>query len=141
MNKHFKRKKYQRLARIKRTRAAGGGRAHNENVTPKFLEMRAKLCMEKGYPKQKWIWFCEELLERGFEVNLYEAKNTFSKYLTVQRPGANEKTYRIRFSNHAPNENKERMADCDFFVGHTNFTITTALDALRSTLSFFGEHL
>jgi len=49
-------------------------------VTKEFLNERAKRSVEAGYPKQKWIEFCEMLLniDCGFELHLKEAKTTVS---------------------------------------------------------------
>ena len=85
---------------------------------------------------QKWIYFCCTMMGHGFEVWLYEARRTYSKYITVVEK---DKTFRVRFSDHAPIARREREGDCDFFVGRTNFVITTTEDAIDATLRFFGR--
>lgn len=73
-------------------------------------------------------------MNKGFKVSLYEARRTFSKYLTVER---DEKKFKVRFSNHKPIKEREENNDCDFFVGVTNYKVTTTEDALKSVYTFF----
>lgn len=100
-----------------------------------FLERRAKSCLAKGFTKQKWISFCEVLLEKGFTIKLYEARETVSKYITIYQ---NDKYYRVRFSNHKPNYSREKNKDCDFFVGVTHTGVRTTNDALKAIGDFYG---
>lgn len=103
----------------------------NENLTFEILGQRTS----KKYGKQKWIIFAEELLNSGFEVQLYEARKTFSKYLTVKR---GDRQYKVRFSNHKPIFRRELNKDCDFFVGVTNFEVTTTKQALQAVYEYFN---
>jgi hypothetical protein len=117
-------------------RPAPADKATNLAVTPDFLKVRAERATSKGYTKQKWIAFCETLLADGYHLTIYEARNTFSKYITVKAKGA--KPFKVRFSNHRPIAERERAGDCDFFVGVTNLTVTTTDQALAAVRSHFG---
>ena len=112
------------------------GKADNILVTKEFLDKRASFSINKGYAKQKWIIFCEELLLEGYSVKLYEAKNTFSKYVTVIK---DKKQFKVRFSNHKPIYQREIKKDCDFFVGVTHTGVRTTEDALAKIKSYFKE--
>ncbi len=103
-------------------------------VTKEFLDQRAKQSAKKGYSKQKWIQFCEIMLRRGYAVSLYEARRTVSKYVTVSD---GKKSFKVRFSNHKPICEREERGDCDFFVGRTNYTVTTTKDAILAVINFF----
>lgn len=108
----------------------------NKILTEGYLEDRARACQGKGYDVPKWISFCRTLMRRGFQVALYEAQFTHSKYLTVWKNGKN---YKVRFSDHPPIKEREVNGDCDFFVGHTNLGKTNTNDALRAVLIHFGD--
>ena len=108
-----------------------------KKITNKYLTFELlKQKTSKKYGKQKWIIFAEELLNKGFKVSLYEARRTFSKYLTVEKDG---KYFKVRFSNHKPIKERELNNDCDFFVGVTNYKVTTTEDALKAVYTFFEE--
>lgn len=102
-------------------------KARNMKVTYPYLDQRAAILKDSGYPVSKWITFCETLLDNGFQVYLYEAKETKSKYVTVKK---HYKEYRVRFSDHKPNKIRELQGDCDFFVGITHTGVRTTADAL-----------
>lgn len=102
----------------------------NKYLTKEILKEKTS----EKYGKAKWIIFAEELMTKGFDISLYEAKKTFSKYLTVEK---DNKTFKVRFSNHKPNKERERNQDCDFFVGVTNYKVTTTKDAINAVLNFF----
>jgi len=105
-------------------------------ITHKFLAQRVAFAATKGWGKSKWIEFSETLLNAGFRIELYEAKKTVSKYLTVIR---GQKRFKVRFSNHKPNKGKEIFKDCDFFVGVNNLTTTNTNDALWAVKEHFDE--
>ena len=109
-------------------------KAKNRHLSPEYLDRRTKQLLRHGYGKTKWIEFSETLLKAGFTVTLYEAKNTYSKYLTIIRE---EKRFKVRFSNHKPNKTKEELNDCDFFVGVCNLKTTTTNDALWAVKEYF----
>lgn len=114
------------------------GKADNILVTKEFLDKRASYSINKGYGKQKWIIFCEALLLEGYSIRLYEAKNTFSKYVTVIK---DKKQFKVRFSNHKPIYQREIKKDCDFFVGVTHTGVRTTEDALIKIKNYFkGLH-
>lgn len=105
----------------------------------KNLKITAELLKSKvsaKYGKQKWIIFCEILLNEGYTLYLYEARKTFSKYTTVCK---NNKTYKVRFSNHKPSFQKETYNDSDFYVGISNFGTTTTEDALKAVKKYFNQ--
>ena len=112
---------------------------YNAPITPDLLEFRVKRAMSSGFGKQKWVEFCETLLSEGFTLTLYEARKTFSKYITVKKPGVKRKSFKVRFSNHKPIKQRELAGDCDFFVGITHTGVTTTKDALAAVRGFFGQ--
>lgn len=109
----------------------------NEIVTKDMLRSRAESNKINGYSVPKYIKFCEQLLKHGYTLELYEARSTFSKYITVKREGTN-KSYKVRFSNHKPNLTKEINGDCDYFVGVTNSWVTNWVMATKAVHKFFG---
>jgi hypothetical protein len=111
-------------------------KATNKKLTVGYLKGRAEGCMAKGFKKQKWVEFCETLMTRGFELELYEARRTVSKYILVKRES---KTFRVRFSNHKPISERELAGDCDFFVGITHTGTRTTADALKAVDTFFTQ--
>lgn len=111
-------------------------KANNLAMTSTYLTVRAARSAALGYSKPRWIEFCEVALRRGFAVSLYEARRTFSKYVTLRKDG---KAFKVRFSNHKPIKSREVGKDCDFFVGVTNLSVTTTDDALRAVAAHFGE--
>lgn len=109
----------------------------NTEVTEEFLTARYQRAKRKGFNEMaKWISFCKVMLHYGLTVNLYEAKKTKSKYLTVSD---GKRSYKVRFSDHKPIEQKEKNKDCDFFVGISNFKVTTTDMAISATLRFFAS--
>lgn len=98
-------------------------------ITPDFLLSR----VSPQYGKQKWIIFCEALLDRGIEVGLYEARKSRSKYIHAKY---GKKVLKFRFSNHRPHESR-LFNDCDFFVGVSGISSYTTNDALNFLESIF----
>ncbi len=76
-------------------------------------------------------------MAEGFTLSLYEAKRTFSKYITVS--DSTRKTFTVRFSNHRPIKSREESGDCDFFVGVNNFKTTTTAQAIEATKIHFAS--
>ena len=107
-------------------------KANNHYITQSYLDKK----VSKIYGKAKWIIFAEKLLKQGYKIRLYEAKWTFSKYLTVEK---DDKKFKVRFSNHKPAREKELNNDCDFFVGVTNLQVTTTEDALKAVYNYFND--
>lgn len=103
----------------------------HKKITAELLQSK----ISAKYGKQKWIIFCETLLNEGYTLYLYEAKKTFSKYITVCKNG---KQFKVRFSNHKPAFSKEKENDSDFYVGVSNFGTTTTEDALRAVKKFYN---
>ena len=109
---------------------------HGRVVNAEFLNTRYERAKALGYSKAKWILFCEALLEAGYKLSLYEARNTYSKYVTVIKDG---RRFKVRFSNHKPIKHREIKGDCDFFVGVTNLGTTTTSEALKAVQDFFAK--
>lgn len=110
-------------------------KARNLVVTTEFLKQRADRCIGAGYKKQQWVSFCEIMLSKGFTCTIYEAKETYSKYITV---GLYNQTFKVRFSNHKPIAHREENGDCDFFVGVTNKGVQTTAQAVLKVIQHFG---
>ncbi len=104
-----------------------------------YLADRGENTMRAGYAKPKWISFCETMIKEGFMVKFYEANKTVSKYITVIKPNSHLKPFKVRFSDHAPIRSREENKDCDFFVGRTNFTVSTTSDAIMAVFEHFGD--
>lgn len=103
-----------------------------QKITQELLNSK----ISAKYGKAKWIIFCEILLKAGYNLKLYEARKTFSKYIYVSKAG---KTYKVRFSNHKPAKWKEFNKDCDFFVGIGNLGVTNTNDALNAVENYFNK--
>jgi hypothetical protein len=110
-------------------------KATHEIVDRRMVGKRKAAMIGMGYSIPKYLTFCETLLDAGYEIELYEARQTASKYITVRQGG---KSFMVRFSNHKPILAREVRGDCDFFVGVTNLGVTTTDDALRAVYDFFG---
>lgn len=106
----------------------------NKKLNFEFLQKKTS----PKYGKAKWIIFAESLIAEGYEVYLYEARRTFSKYLTIKK---DDLSYKVRFSNHKPILEREKNKDCDFFVGVSNFGVTTTDDAILAVNKFFKERM
>lgn len=114
-------------------------KATNLRMTEGYLAGRAEACVRKGFTKPKWISFCETMMKVGYAVELYEARQTVSKYVTVIDEADTGVAFKVRFSNHKPIESRELAGDCDFFVGHTNLGITTTREAISATWAHFKK--
>lgn len=113
-------------------------KATNKKLTVEYLRNRAEGLVAAGFPKSKWIHFCEEMMRLGFAVELYEARQTKSKYCTVFRPDNRRETFKVRFSDHKPIHQREMAGDCDYFVGHTHTGIRNTNDAINAVCNFFA---
>jgi len=92
---------------------------------------------QAGYALPKWVQFCAYFaIDLGFEVTYYDSVSTVSKYVYVREK---EKTFKVRFSNHKPNKQREKERDCDFFVGLNNYGWSRTEDAIRATEEFFKK--
>ena len=91
--------------------------------------------IDAGFSIPKYLQLCRRALETNrYAVNLYDSRSTVSKYVTVRY---GKKKFKIRFSNHPPNKEKEQNGESDFFVGVTNFTITNTNDAWKALNEYF----
>lgn len=124
-------KKYKRQKRY----VPKNNKATNLRVTPEYLSERTKR-YDPMLDIPRWIGFCQEMLQKGYEVFLYEARQTFSKYITVAKNG---KQFKVRFSNHKPIRFREERGDCDFFVGHTHLGVTMTHQAVDAVDQFFNQ--
>lgn len=100
-----------------------------EPVTKEYLVHRLSVLKNAGYNSPKWLDFCMTMIERGYYVRLHEAYKTHSKYVRVNN---GNKNFTVRFSDHKPIKWREQRGDCDFFVGITNFNVTTIHDAIKA---------
>lgn len=112
-------------------------KATDLRLDQKFLEKAYNRIKGGGYSKQKWVEFSELFLEKGFDVFLYEARQTCSKYITLRHPQLSGVSFKVRFSNHPPIKAREDRGDCDFFVGRANNSISTTADAVQAALRHF----
>lgn len=102
-------------------------------MNKQFLQERTNKAINRGFPKPKWIEFCEVMIDLGFKLHMYEARKTVSKYITVIN---GDKKFKVRFSNHRPIKERESNGDCDFFVGITNFKVTNTDQAIEAVKKF-----
>lgn len=63
------------------------------DVGADFLSMRTARATNAGYPKARWIGFCETMLGLGYSLKMYEVER--SKYITVFNLG---RSFKVRFS-------------------------------------------
>ncbi len=112
-------------------------KATNVKVTQGLLNSRINFLKANDWPKSKWIFFCEEMLRLGFTVELYEARQTKSKYCTVKRPATGKKPFKVRFSDHKPIYHREAAGDCDFFVGVTHTGVRNTQHAINAVCAHF----
>lgn len=112
-------------------------KATNKRVCQDFLNSRTRYLQSNGWAKSQWIVFCEEMLRFGLICELYEARNTVSKYITVRDGNDWSVQFKVRFSDHKPILHREMAGSCDFFVGRTNLKVTTTQMAITTTLDFF----
>jgi len=100
-------------------------------VTKHYLATLKPSYTKKGYPVPKWITFSETLLNSGWKVQLKRSKSSYSKYIYIQKE---DKSYKIRFSNHRPNKDAQEMSDSDFYVGVSNGQVITTEMVLKKIL-------
>ncbi len=105
-----------------------------KKIDLKYVNDLAKNYIEKNYSAPKWLQFSKYFILKGFEVYLAKSKSTVSKYIYVEDM---ENVFKVRFSNHKPNKNKEVAEDCNFFVGRTNLRTTTTEQAVLAAEIFF----
>ena len=113
------------------------GKKTGGRITQALLKERAERCIQAGFKKQKWVEFCETLMAEGYSLRLYEARQTYSKYVTVHKEGS--RGFKVRFSNHKPNKGRELEGHCHFFVGITHTGVRTTNDALRAVREHFKQ--
>ncbi len=99
-----------------------------KKLTLEYLENLKPSYTKQNYLVPKWIQFSEELIKNEWIVKLHRAKTTVSKYLYIFK---NNLEYKIRFSNHKANKEKEFSNDCDFYVGIGNRGVITTEQLLE----------
>lgn len=109
-----------------------------DKISSAYIDTLAIRYAAKGYPKTKWMIFSVRRMESSYEVFLYEARKTVSKYITVRNP-LNGKIFTVRFSNHKPIAHLEARGSCDFFVGRTNLAVTNTTQALEAVRTSLGS--
>ena len=107
---------------------------YGKKISQPYLEKVKSNFKTLGYRPPRWSYFCEVMLIHGFRVYMYEAKNTNSKYVTIEK---DKKTFKVRFSDHKPIFEREIKKDCDFFVGITNTGTRTTENAIQAALGWF----
>jgi hypothetical protein len=112
-------------------------KADNDLVTLENLADRTERLQASGYDVPKWMLFCATLLQEGYTCLLYEARDTYSKYITVTHEHSDARAYKVRFSNHKPSWWREQNNDCDFFVGVSHKKVTTTQQALEAVRNHF----
>lgn len=106
-------------------------------VKERDLEKLEKIYANGGYGYPKYLLFIRYLFDqRKYRMKLDAAQSTRSKYVTVHYLGMQ---YKIRWSDHVPNEELEREGACDFYVGRTNLGVTTTRQAYYAMLRYFEE--
>ncbi len=113
----------------------------NERLTLDHLRERARRIVLAGYRKSKWIDFCETLILKGYDVMMYESKSSESKYVFINQPGLlHHPAFKVRFSSHKPNKEKEKIQDSDFYVGKlSSGRWNTTDDALKAVYEHFND--
>lgn len=106
-----------------------------QKFTLKIYARRRFLAQTRGYPIPKWVDFCAQMVDLGFHVTFIDAKSTVSKYVYVSK---GVKVFKVRFSNHKPNPRDERKKTSDFYVGVSNFGVTTTEDAIKAIKKYFN---
>jgi len=91
---------------------------------------------ENEFEIPKFVQFIAYALSKGYKVHLYDAQTTVSKYVTIIN---GEKKFKVRFSNHKPNKQRQLNGDCDFFVGHSHGNITTTRQAWFAMVKRIGK--
>lgn len=105
-----------------------------EKITNQKIKLWKNNYTKKQYPIPKWVLFAEVMIRNGFCVKLCRAVTTVSKYLYLSR---GEAKFKVRFSNHPPNKEREKMQDSDYYVGIGNFGIKTTRQVIQEILTEF----
>lgn len=107
-------------------------------VTREWLQKRINDRYQKTWGWPKWALFCQELMNEGYHVEIYESQSTVSKYIWVWHVEQPADPIKVRFSNHPPNEVKERHGDCDYYVGKGNYGYRTTQECLDQIRRHFN---
>lgn len=93
------------MARRKRTRSK------QVAIDQEYIDRR-KSQAHPEYPTPMWLRFIQICVNKGLRVDVYEAKTTVSKYITL-RSHECPTILKVRFSEHKPTTDN----DADIFVG------------------------
>lgn len=104
-------------------------RSVNRIVTYEFLDKRIG---SGKYGISAWIKYCTFMLNRGYKVELYEAKETVSKYITVY--SGHDLSFKVRFSDHPPSKQRMVESDVKMVVGIGSHKLD---EAIQHTLNWF----
>ena len=110
-----------------------GQRVH---LRPRDIEHLVTVSECGKYPTPKWLGFCQHFAARSFRIEVYSAVTTHSKYVFVCR---GDIEFKVRFSNHRPNQDAQDRNDSDFYVGVSNGQVTNTESAIAATHKFFRE--
>lgn len=102
-------------------------------ITQHYLDIIKPRYARNQYPIPKWIIFTEQLLQWNWQIFLYRAKSTYSKYLYISK---GKQTIKVRFSNHKPNKFNQVNNDSDYYVGISHSESLTT-EALLEKLSLY----
>lgn len=109
-------------------------RAVHRIVTAEFLSKRVG---SGKYGRSVWIRYCDYMLAQGYHVELYEAQETVSKYITVHAGG--DLSFKVRFSDHPPSRLRMLESDVKMCVGYsTDGNRYTLDDAIAACLRWFN---
>lgn len=85
-------------------------------------------------PKPPWVDFCEELIDKGFEVFLYLPEKITSIYVTMVK---NCKMQTVRFSDHLTREESWLKSDIDYYVGPARLGMLSKQEVLDALNIYF----
>jgi hypothetical protein len=96
-----------------------------------------KKYLKKFYKDEKkpgWVDFCEDLIDKGFEVFLYLPEKLTSVYITMVK---NRKMQTVRFSNHLTREENWLRGDINYYVGPSELGMLNQQEVLDAINIYF----
>lgn len=88
----------------------------------------------KNKQKPAWVEFCEDLMDKGFEVFLYLPEKLTSIYVTMVK---NCKMQTVRFSDHLTREENWLRSDIDYYVGPADLGMLSQQEVLDAINIYF----
>lgn len=104
------------------------------------IEARVKHAIRNSYPIPRWVLFVYTLTEENLDVRVKQSRSTFSKYVFV-RTGGNKRWLKIRFSDHAPNQEQVERGDSDLYVCRVKSGGSVKVFDTQSALNQVGQCL